>query len=160
MIGMAIILILFPVGIWITRSFPSEMGLLPDGAALKNIKPFAAEANPVPVSRAIRMVDFWLLLIGSSLTLWAIGTVIAHFILFLTDAGHTAGWASRSLTILLVSSLAGRVTVGYLADRFTRKNVMALFYLVLAVAIPLLLAIPRFSFSPWFLASPWVRITC
>lgn len=138
-IGMAILLILFPVGIWITRSSPREMGLLPDGATIKNTRSFSVEAKPVPVGRAVRTLDFWLLLIGSSLTLCAIGTVIAHFILDLTDAGHTAGWASRALSVLLVSSLVGRVTVGHLADRFTHKNVMALFYLVLALAIPLLL---------------------
>jgi MFS family permease len=136
--GMLMILVLFPAGIWITRSSPAELGLLPDGATLEDSKPTAVEANPVPVSRAVRTLDFWLLLVGSTLTIWAIGTVISHFILFLRDAGHDVGWASRTLTVLLVSSLAGRVTVGYVADRFTRKNVMALFYLLLAVAIPLL----------------------
>jgi MFS family permease len=83
-------------------------------------------------------LNFWLLLVGSTLTIGAIGTVISHFILFLKDGGYSEGWASRALSILLVSSLAGRVLVGYAADRFTRKNVMALFYLILALAIPLL----------------------
>ena len=68
----------------------------------------------------------------------AIGTVISHFILFLKDEGYSSGWASRALSVLLFSSLAGRVIVGYFADRFTRKNVMAVFYLALALAIPLL----------------------
>ena len=136
--GMLMILILFPAGIWITRSDPKELGLLPDGATVEESKPTAVEANPVPVSQAVRTLDFWLVLVGSTLTIWAIGTVISHFILFLRDAGHDVDWASRTLSILLVSSLAGRVTVGYVADRFTRKNVMALFYLLLAAAIPLL----------------------
>ena len=91
------------------------------------------------MGRAVRTLNFWLLLAGSTLTIWAIGTVISHFILFLRDAGHDVGWASRMLSVLLIASLAGRVTVGYVADRFTRKNVMALFYLLLASAIPLLL---------------------
>jgi MFS family permease len=69
----------------------------------------------------------------------AIGTVISHFILFLRDEGYSSGWASRALSVLLFSSLAGRVIVGYLADSFVRKNVMALFYLALALAIPMLL---------------------
>jgi MFS family permease len=83
-------------------------------------------------------LNFWLLLVGSTLTIGAIGTVISHFILFLRDDGYSAGWASRALSILLISSLAGRVLVGHAADRFTRKNVMALFYLILGLAIPLL----------------------
>src|SRR5256885_16185958 len=31
-VGLLILIVLFPVGIWITRSTPAEMGLLPDGA--------------------------------------------------------------------------------------------------------------------------------
>jgi MFS family permease len=139
-IGAAIIVILLPVGIWITRSSPRESGLLPDGIATADSALSSIEANPTPVSQALRTPDFWLLLGGSTLTIFAIGTVISHFVLFLTDAGHSVGWASRALSILLISSLAGRVTVGYVADRFTRKNVMALFYVLLAAAIPLLFA--------------------
>jgi MFS family permease len=137
-IGATIFLVLFPVGLWITRSSPQEMGLQPDGAKIGDPARASLTANPVAAGHAIRTVDFWLLLIGSTLTIGAIGTVISHFILFLKDAGHTVGWASRALSVLLISSLAGRVTVGYIADRFTRKNVMALFYLLLALAIPLL----------------------
>jgi MFS family permease len=39
---------------------------------------------------------------------------------------------------LLFAGLAGRVAVGYLVDQYHKKNVMALFYLILALAIPLL----------------------
>ncbi|MGH9407120.1 MAG: MFS transporter [Candidatus Acidiferrales bacterium] len=138
-IGVAILVVLFPVGIWITRSSPREMGLLPDGVAVEDAEPVVIETSPVRIGRALCTLDFWLLLLGSALIIGAIGAVISNFILFLKDAGHTLGWASRALSILLISSLAGRVTVGYVADRFTRKNVMALFYLMLAVAIPLLL---------------------
>jgi MFS family permease len=57
----------------------------------------------------------------------------------LKDEGYSSGQASQALSVLLFSSLAGRVIVGYFSDWFTRKNVMALFYLTLALAIPLLL---------------------
>lgn len=138
-IGVAIIVVLLPVGIWITRSSPRELGLKPDGAGAGDSSATEpADSKSADAGRAVRTIDFWLLLAGSTLTIFAIGTVISHFVLFLTDAGHDVGWASRALSVLLISSLAGRVTVGYVADRFTRKNVMALFYLVLAMAVPLL----------------------
>jgi len=138
-IGMAMIVTLVPVGIWVTRSSPREIGLQSDavdGSELNSVE--AIQSSSAPVSQAVRTPDFWRLLLGSTLTIFAIGTVISHFVLYLTDAGHSVAWASRALSVLLVSSLAGRIAVGYVADRFTRKNVMALFYLVLAVAIPLL----------------------
>jgi len=138
-IGAAIVLILLPVGFWITHSSPRELGLLPDGAANCQLPANDVDAaSPAPVGRALRTLDFWLLLAGSTLTIFVIGTVISHFVLFLADSGHSVGWGSRTLSLLLISSLAGRVTVGYVADRLNRKNVMAFFYLMLALAIPLL----------------------
>jgi MFS family permease len=136
-IGVAIVVILFPIGIWVTRSAPRDLGLFPDGA---RADPAAIEsaAPSRTTGEAVRTANFWLLLLGSTLVIGVIGTVISHFILFLKDEGYSSGWASRALSILLFSSLAGRVIVGYIADRFNRKNVMALFYLTLSLAIPLL----------------------
>jgi MFS family permease len=138
-LGAVIMATLFPIGIWVTRSAPCDLGLWPDGAAAN---PAPAEAAGTPsrtVRQAIGTANFWLLLLGSTLVIGVIGTVISHFILFLKDEGYSSAWASRALSVLLFSSLAGRVIVGYFADRFTRKNVMALFYLTLALVVPLLL---------------------
>jgi MFS family permease len=136
-IGSLIVATLVPIGIWVTRSAPHDLGLLPDGASSGP----ATQAAGMPsrtVREAIGTANFWLLLLGSTLVIGVIGTVISHFILFLKDEGYSSGWASRALSILLLSSLAGRVIVGYVADWFSRKNVMALFYFTLALAIPLL----------------------
>lgn len=136
--GVLILAVLFPVAQWVTRSAPSEMGLVPDGSAAAN----AGEKNAIPesveVGFAISTANFWLILAGSMLTIGAIGTVVQHFILLLRDQGYNAGLAARMSSCLLLSSLAGRVTVGYVADRYRKKNVMALFYLLLGLAIPLL----------------------
>lgn len=137
-IGAVIVVALLPIGIWVTRSAPRDLGLLPDGAAAN---PTASQASGAPsktLRQAIGTLNFWLLLAGSTLVIGVIGTVISHFILFLRDEGYSSAWASRALSTLLFSSLAGRVIVGYFADRFTRKNVMALFDLSLALAVPLL----------------------
>jgi MFS family permease len=137
-IGVVIMVTLFPIGVWVTRSAPGDLGLFPDGGLSS---PTAAETAGAPsrtVREAIGTANFWFLLLGSTLVIGAIGTVISHFILFLKDEGYSSGWASRALSVLLLSSLAGRVIVGYFADRFTRKSVMAAFYLALALAIPLL----------------------
>ncbi len=39
---------------------------------------------------------------------------------------------------MLATSLGGRVLVGYIADRYKKKNTMAIFYLLLGAAIPLM----------------------
>ncbi len=96
------------------------------------------EAASSGISAAVRTANFWLILIGAALVIGAINAVIQHFILFMKDQGYSTTTATRFLSILLASSLGGRVVVGYFADRFKKKNTMALFYLLIGGAIPLL----------------------
>ena len=137
-IGYLILVVLFPVAQWVTRSSPAELALLPDGSTVIQDPWGDSAAETAAVRRAVRSGNFWLILAGCTLTLFAIGTVSQHFVLFLKDQGYSTTKASQMLSSLLVSSLAGRVVVGHFADRYNMKNIMALFYLVLALAIPLL----------------------
>src|SRR5580698_4017418 len=64
--GALILIVLFPVGFWITRSTPAEMGLAPDG-----VSPAFRENLDEPVasgiSAAVRAANFWLILAGAAL---------------------------------------------------------------------------------------------
>ena len=153
-IGTLILLVLFPVAQWVTRSNPRELNLLPDGvlgrAATLDPNEARETAGPAPIAlfgielrRAVRTCNFWLILVACTLTIGAIGAVTQHLILFLKDHGYSQSAASRVSSVLLISSLAGRVIVGYFADRYSAKNVMALFYLALGLAIPFLLLADR-----------------
>jgi MFS family permease len=153
-VGLLVLAVLFPVGIWITRSTPEEMGLLPDGTesgSQVEEKNGATVASASGVGAAVRTVNFWLILAGCTLVMGAIGAVIQHFILFLKDQGYSAIAASRFSTALLASSLGGRVLVGYLADRFRKKNTMALFYLLLSASV-LLLGAAHWPVAMWSFA--------
>ena len=153
-VGLLILLVLFPVGIWITRSTPGEMGLLPDGAESVGLTEETNSATASPASgvgAAIRSANFWLILTGSTLVMGAIGSVIQHFILFLKDQGYSTTVATRFSTALLASSLGGRVAVGYVADRFRKKNTMALFYALLSASL-LFLGIARRPVAVWTFA--------
>ena len=134
--GALILIVLFPVGFWITRSVPAEMGLTPDGLPESGVNGDSAGSSGISV--AIRTANFWLILVGAALVIGAINAVVQHFILFMKDQGYSTTTATRFLSILLASSLGGRVVVGYFADRYKKKNTMALFYLLLGAAIPLL----------------------
>jgi MFS family permease len=147
-IGVLIFIVLFPVSQWITRSCPRELDLHPDGippadAANAPVSSARGLMSRVDTARAVRSTNFWLIVTGCTLTIGAIGAVTQHLILFLTGEGYSLSSASLISSGLLVSSLGGRVIVGYFADHYSRKNVMALFYLVLALATPLLFAAPR-----------------
>ena len=51
----------------------------------------------------------------------------------------------------MTSSLGGRVVVGYLADRFRKKNTMALFYALLSASL-LLLSMAHQPMAVWIFA--------
>jgi len=142
-IGLLIVVVLVPVGIFVTRSDPADLGLAPDGASGGDGSlPITAGRNTtlpsIDVQSAVRTTNFWLLLAGSTAVIGAVGAVIQHFILFLKDAGYSGGAPSRFFTALLVASLGGRVLVGYVADRFRKTHVMGLFYGTVGLSICLL----------------------
>jgi MFS family permease len=154
LVGALVAVVLFPVGIWVTRSGPEELGLHPDGVVdtdFANEKSKAADRSSAGVAEAVRSASFWLILAGSTLVIGAIGAVIQHFILFLKDAGYTPTAASRFFTILLTSSLGGRVLIGYVADRFRKSSIMALFYLLIGASV-FLLAWPHSPAVLWTFA--------
>jgi MFS family permease len=136
--GALIGVVLFPIAQWLTRSTPADMGVVADGLDPALETRAASQPASFPLGAAARTANFWLILGGSTLTIGAIGTVIQQFVLFLRDVGYTTAQAAHVSSGLLLAGLIGRVAVGYLADRYNKKNVMAFFYLLLALAIPLL----------------------
>jgi len=69
----------------------------------------------------------------------AVGGTNQHLKLFLSlDHGYSQGAAAQIASLVLVSSLAGRLGMGWLADRIPKKYVMLLIYLLVAASIPLL----------------------
>jgi MFS family permease len=140
-IGAAELLILYPIGILITRSSPSDLGLEPDGVSTEkgvDARPRAAAARWAFL-KVLRSRNFWLITAGSGLVIGAMNAVIQNFIFFLEGHGYSSTQASRFLSVLLAMSLGGRVVAGLLVDRTKKKkNAMALCYCLLGAAIPLL----------------------
>jgi len=68
-----------------------------------------------------------------------VGGTNQHLKLFLSlDHGYSQGAAAQIASLVLASSLVGRLGMGWLADRIPKKYVMLLIYLLVAAAIPLL----------------------
>ena len=61
--------------------------------------------------------------------------------LLFQDAGLTAATVADTTFLILMSSLVGRVVMGWLADRYSKKLVMVAAYLFVAAPIPLLFVI-------------------
>jgi MFS family permease len=141
LVGTAVLLVLVPIGFWVTRSSPEDVAVVPAAFGEMTLPSSSSSVVATPsvgVPQAVRSAPFWLLLIGSTLTIGAIGAVIQHFILFLKDIGYSAAIASQYSTFLLAASLGGRVIVGHLADRFRKSSLMAFFYFSIGASVFLL----------------------
>ena len=137
-LGLLVIAIAFPFAYFVrepapgsdTREARSTAG--PRGAADR------AALRPILTAPA-----FYLLAFGSMCSIAAVGGTNQHLKLYLSiDHAYSQGDAARIISLVLTISIAGRVLMGWLADRMPRKHVMLLIYLLVASAIPLLLVSP------------------
>ncbi len=138
-----LLLLAWPLAIFVLKDRPAEIGQHPDGAAQS---PPDAKQQPRPFRDLVGRPAFWLLIIGSCCSIGAIGAVNQHMKLVFLDQGYkdqeqlNSVWRTASVLILW-SSIAGRLIMGWLADRYTKKYVMSVTYLLVAATIPLLLLV-------------------
>jgi MFS family permease len=138
-----VMLITWPLSIFMLKDKPDEMGQYPDGAGHP---PEDSRLAPQSFSRLLHSGPFWLLLLGSICSISSIGAINMHMKFVFRDQGFAdqkvlnAVWTMASVMILW-SSIVGRLSVGYLADLFSKKRVMTATYLVVAASIFLLLSV-------------------
>ncbi len=96
-------------------------------------------ATNFQAKNAFRSLPFYLLVIGSMCSIAALNGTQQNLKLFLSlDEHYSQAAATRILALVLGASIPGRLLMGWLADRFPKKHVMVLIYLLIAVSIPLL----------------------
>jgi MFS family permease len=133
----------WPLAFFFLKDKPGEIGQFPDGAAGP---PSDGHLEPFSFSHLLHNRSFWLLLIGSVCSIGAIGSINFHMKLVFRDAGFTdqkvlnTTWATAS-SLILASSIGGRLAIGHLADLFSKKRVMTATYFMVVATILLLLAV-------------------
>jgi MFS family permease len=133
----------WPLAFFFLKDKPAEIGQFPDGA---DHPPADGHLQPFSFSHLLHNRSFWLLLAGSVCSIGAIGSINLHMKFVFRDAGFTdqkvlnTTWATAS-SLILWSSIAGRLAIGHLADLFSKKRVMTATYFMVVVTILLLLAV-------------------
>ncbi len=114
-----------------SRSGPETTdGAAPDGARAFQAGGFGA---------VLKTPAFFLLAAASMCSIAAVGGTNQHLKLYLSlDRGYSQGDAARIISLVLTLSIAGRLVMGWLADRMPKKQVMLIIYLLVAASIPLL----------------------
>ncbi len=127
-LGIAIVVIALPFALFLPATSPA--------APTRH----QADVSPAPVRDLFRKPAFYLLMIGSMCSIAAVGGANQHLKLYLSlDHGYAQRDAAAVASLTLAASLIGRLLMGWLADRWPKKYVMLLIYLLVAGSIPLLL---------------------
>jgi MFS family permease len=104
----------------------------------------AHKGAPAPsLQRVLTRPAFYLLMIGSMASIGAVGGTMQNLALFLRlDRQFPQGSIDLTLSLILAGSLVGRLFMGWLADRWPKKRVMLLIYVIVAATIPPLFYAP------------------
>ncbi len=128
-LGILMIVVALPMA-WFVKENPEHL-------ALQNQK----DTPQVPFTSILTKRSFYLLLVGSMCSIAAVSGIGQNLKLFLSlDLSYSQGAAANILSIVLGSSILGRLLMGWLADKFQKKYVMILIYSMVVFSIPLLYA--------------------
>ena len=127
-LGILMILIAFPAA-WFVREPPAQS---------------TRSAVPAPsLGLVLSKPAFYLLMIGSMASIGAVGGTMQNLALFLRlDRQLPQSSIDLTLSLILTGSVAGRLFMGWLADRWPKKRVMLLIYVIVAATIPPLFYAP------------------
>jgi len=125
-------LVVFSISATLARKDPTEKGLLPYGItehgdedAIAGRATALAARRSLSLKEALRTRDLWLIC-GIKLTqMMVVFMVSAHLVNYAKDTGMSPASAAFLLTMVGGASIAGKVGMGYLADRAGSKRIIA-----------------------------------
>jgi len=130
-------LLVIPLIVVFVRTKPSELGLLPDGAAVGEGS--ASDVSGLPVKQAIASATFWLIFATYVLQLMGLSAMNFHFVPYLIQEAHyTPQQAASFLGFTVLLSIPGRLLFGWMADRISPAVVLAIVGILLACGPSLL----------------------
>jgi MFS family permease len=105
--------------------------------------PAAPAGAPASLGAVLSRPAFYLLAVGSLASIGAVGGTMQNLALYLRlDRDLPQATIDATLSIILAGSLVGRLLMGWLADRWPKKRVMLLIYVIVAATIPPLFYAP------------------
>lgn len=128
------------------RERPEDMGQLPDGGIADDDGTAGRKASRVHItkeqwtfSEVLKSPALWLLLFGSVGMSAGFTEAMAHAVVHLQDLGNTTDVAAKSYSILVVSTLIGKLMLGIFGDRIDPRYLWAIAVAVFGIGLLILL---------------------
>jgi MFS family permease len=146
-LGIAICLVLVPLITLVVRNSPRDLGMSPDGERpAELVKPDQArpddgiQIQAWNLRGALRTSTFWILVASFTMVFTGTSSIIAHAVPFFVGRGFSNQLASTIVGGTAGVSILGRIGTGYLSDRVPVKYVAALFFVLQAGGLLLLMS--------------------
>ncbi|MCI0782680.1 MAG: MFS transporter, partial [Chloroflexi bacterium] len=134
-LGVIILVLAVPLAFIFTREYPAKMGLLPDGDEEPTEGPAvgAPQRGPGPLetdrwTQPFRSLPFWQMSLSYMICGSTTFLLSVHFVPYAIDRGVSPNLAATIFGVMLGLNVFGAIGAGLLADRFGRKNLLALVY--------------------------------
>lgn len=141
-LGLIIVIVVFPISFLLLRNEPADLGLLPDGdqiqnSGVSNTSVQQQQSGPLMVEEwrhAFRSMPIWQL--SASYFVCGFTTLIMafHFVPYAVESGFSPSVAATAFGLLSAMNTIGVLVIGPFADKLGSKNLLGLVYAVRAFA--------------------------
>ncbi len=139
-LGLGAWVIILPLSL-LVRHKPEQYGYLPDGDV--NGKPVSSEGLSSPqtteadigVKQALKSRVFWHITLGTACHFFVINTVITHVMPYLSTVGIARSTSSLVASAIPLTSLLGRLSFGWLGDRFDKRRLTAVGFVLTSLGM-------------------------
>ena len=154
-IGFGALGILLPLSL-LVRNKPEQYGYLPDGDLHRKLPTSedqpSAQGNglDIRVKQVLRSSVFWHIAMGFMCHILVVNAVITHVMPYLSSIGLTRSFSSLVASVIPLTSIVGRLSFGWLGDKFDKRRVAALGFVITSLGL--------LSFGYVATAGTWILI--
>ncbi|MDR0142582.1 MULTISPECIES: MFS transporter [Bacillus] len=139
-LGLLLMVIVFPVILLFLRNHPVEMGLSPMGGFMKAEAESEQHTARFSVWTVFCKKQFWFLILPFAICgFTTTGLMDTHLIPFSHDHGFSTSVTSAAVSVLAGFNILGIIISGIAADRWSSKKMLILLYVIRALSICILL---------------------
>ncbi|MCY9077253.1 MFS transporter [Bacillus inaquosorum] len=147
-LGLLLMVIVFPAGLLMLRNNPSEKNAEPIGGLAEAEKETAPKTTALSVTGMFHMRQFWFLILPFLICgFTTVGLMDTHLIPFSHDHGFSTTVTSAAVSLLAGFNIAGILLSGIVADRWSSRKILCFLYAVRALSIVILI----YSHEPYLL---------
>jgi sugar phosphate permease len=129
-VGLGTLATVLPLSLMV-RHKPEQYGYQPDGetgnaAEAKEGQVIASTVEvSIPASIAFRTRTFWHIAVSSMCHAFVVGAIVTHMMPYLSSLGISRSFSSLIALMLPVASIVGRLSSGWLSERFDSRRILA-----------------------------------